>query len=47
MREPTNPGWAEKQTPTPFLCHKLNLLTNLLTADSGVFGRRDGNYDYE
>ena len=20
MREPTNPGWAEKQTPTPFLC---------------------------
>ena len=25
MREPTIPGWAKKQTPTPFLYHKLNL----------------------
>ena len=24
MREPTVPGWAEEQTPTPFLYHKLN-----------------------
>ena len=23
MREPVEPGWAEKQTPTPFLYHKL------------------------
>jgi hypothetical protein len=25
MRRPTTPGWAEEQTPTPFLYHKLNL----------------------
>jgi len=25
MRRPLAPGWAEKQTPTPFLYHKLNL----------------------
>ena len=25
MREPLMPGWAEEQTPTPFLYHKLNL----------------------
>ena len=25
MREPTVPGWAEEQTPTPFLYHKQNL----------------------
>ena len=24
MREPVMPGWAEEQTPTPFLYHKLN-----------------------
>ena len=23
MRRPVSPGWAEKQTPTPFLYHKL------------------------
>ncbi len=22
MREPASPGWAEEQTPTPFLYHK-------------------------
>jgi len=25
MRRPTVPGWAEGQTPTPFLYHKLDL----------------------
>ena len=25
MRRPVMPGWAKKQTPTPFLYHKLNL----------------------
>ena len=24
MRRPVMPGWAKKQTPTPFLYHKLN-----------------------
>ena len=25
MRRPVDPGWAEEQTPTPFLYYKLNL----------------------
>ena len=25
MREPVIPGWAEEQTPTPFLYYKQNL----------------------
>ena len=29
------PGWAEKQTPTPFLYHKHNL-KQLITADSAI-----------
>ena len=41
MRRPVSPGWAEEQTPTPFLYHKLNLKRICLTAKSGVFeGKR-------
>jgi hypothetical protein len=37
MREPVMPGWAEEQTPTPFLYHKLNIKQRLLIiAEVGV-----------
>ena len=36
MREPVVPGWAEEQTPTPFLCTKNNKTITKNKADSGV-----------
>ena len=35
MREPVIPGWAEEQTPTPFLYHKL---TYFLTTNCRLWG---------
>ena len=34
MREPTVPGWAEEQTPTPFLYHKLLMAKRTITKNS-------------
>ena len=35
MRRPTSPGWAEEQTPTPFLCICTNLKELLLLLNLG------------
>ena len=41
MREPTNPGWAEEQTPHAFFVCKENELLKTKIADFGVFvGRK-------
>lgn len=47
MRRPVMPGWAKKQTPTPFLYTKENDKLKL-KADFGVFvGRKNENEGYE
>ena len=37
MREPVIPGWAEEQTPTPFLYHKLTLIFIFYRQLRGVY----------
>ena len=43
MRRPVSPGWAEEQTPTPFLCTKESMV--IINPDWGVIG--DGDVIYE
>ena len=37
VRRPLAPGWTKKQTPTPFLYHKLNLRLKVKLPNLGVY----------
>ena len=41
MRRPTTPGWAEEQTPTPFLYHKLTCNFLIINCLRGVGQQND------
>ena len=42
MRRPKIPGWAEEQTPTPFLYHKLNETFLIISCLLGVLSSKKG-----